>query len=99
MRKKTAMVLAGALVLAVMLNGCGGQGAGTAGGEKASEEEVSGEEANGQESVSDEGGDDSGEQAEDSGEIAVSYTHLDVYKRQGGGCVRAGGADSFCRPE
>ena len=46
MRKKTAMVLAGALVLAVMLNGCGGQGAGTAGGEKASEEEVSGEEAN-----------------------------------------------------
>lgn len=71
MRKKTAMVLAGALVLAVMLNGCGGQGAGTAGGEKASEEEVSGEEANGQERVSDEDGDDSGEQAEDSGEIEM----------------------------
>lgn len=71
MRKKTAMVLAGALVLAVMLNGCGGQGAGTAGGEKASEEEVSGEEANGQERVSDEDGDDSGEQVEDSGEIEM----------------------------
>ena len=41
MRKKTGMILAGALVLAVMLNACGGQGAGTAGGEKASGEEAS----------------------------------------------------------
>ena len=68
--------MAGALVLAVMLNACGGQGAGTAGGEKASgeeasEEEASGEEASGQERVSDEDGDDSGERA-DGGSLEAS---------------------------
>ena len=52
MREKTGLILAGALALAVTLNGCGGSGA-------ASEEEKA---AGGQENVSDENKDPSGEE-------------------------------------